>query len=877
MKKKEQRFLFRFICIVLSVLLIGGVPHTSAENAAEEKNTTAASDDHVNQSAGFLKKGRYTSAEEMIGEMTAAATVGDTVLYYHPDTADIAVVKSDNGKIWLSSPFAYQNDGKASDEIKAQLASFIRLVYYDQQSNQFEMNGYEDCIAKNQFEIVKIENGIEINMRLGKDEDQLTLPVAAEAEQFEKKVLSKLSGIAERRVKAFYTRYSTKDDSLDQTIKERLLALYPGLADHDFYILREDASDRDKQQLTEYLASTEYTLEDYRNDLIQSGAADQGSAAALFKLTVRIVLDGGDLLVSVPTDSISYDRNSFVLNKVILFEYFGAGESGNEGYLFVPNGSGSLIRFNTDGAKKILDTVCPVYGQDNALLQNEEYQNIAQQCYLPVYGVKESDRAFLAVIEQGDAMAQIIGRSGNIVSGYETVLTEFTYASVQTYLYRDGKKQNGQWTYFSKKYYEGDFMLRYRFLSGEEATYSGMAKSYREYLKDKKVLKKAQNQAAVPLYLEAVGQITRKDTFFGIPYNRKIDITNFADAQNMMEELREAGVDFITLRYKGWMNGGLNTTVSNGVSVEKKLGGTKGLKRLNAYMKKNGFAFFPEVSFQIVRRNTLFDGFAPLFDSPRSNDDHIAYMTPPEERNNISDQQNLYAAISPIKIGKYYQRFFKKYNSLGTEGVALLYAGNMLYSDFSKDHGVTRQEAVKTLTTSIEKTVKGSVMTDGGNAYIYPYADDILGMPTANGGNITEDQSIPFMQMVLHGYIRYAGNAINLSDNAKTELLKTAEYGGNLYFTVGYQNTEYLKDTTLSYLYSVDYQTWKNDMITLYQKYNRVFAPLQGMEIVSHEKKADDLYQTTYENGATVIVNYGEQAVTVDGVLVEAMDFTVLS
>ena len=305
----RQHGFIRFLSLVLAVMLMLGCPQAFAEGKNEQQSASSENlaDDHANQSTLFLKKGSYSSAQEMLADMTVAADANGKVLYYIKDTADIAVLDKQSGNIWLSSPFDYKNDAKASDEIKVNMASFVRVVYYDNQSNMFEMNSYEDCIAKNQFEIEKIENGIRIDMRIGKDEDQLSLPFAIETKKFEQKIAPKLSGIAKRRVEAFYTKYSLDDDSVNESIKERLKELYPGISDYDFYILRDDASDRDKQMLTEYIADTDYSVEDYRDDLRKSGSTDEVSAAALIKLSVEVSLENGDLSVRVPAEKISYD------------------------------------------------------------------------------------------------------------------------------------------------------------------------------------------------------------------------------------------------------------------------------------------------------------------------------------------------------------------------------------------------------------------------------------------------------------------------------------------------------------------------------------------------------------------------------------------
>ncbi len=871
MRIQKFNYVLRSICLMLIAGMLSCLVAVGTSGNGEESASGTSAPD-------LSKHGMYAGSSEMLGNMQRIATSGELELYANKETAEIAVRDVSSGEVWSAIPYDYNKDGKASDETKASLASFISLTYYDSASKEYTMNGYEDCISRGQFEFETIDNGVRINMQIGTLKDQFNVPFAAEAERFEEKVLSKLSGIAKRRVEAFYTKYSADDEKLDSEVKERLLNLYPGLADFDFYILRDDATERDISVLNGYISETDYTAEDYNDDAKKSGSAERGEAAALFEIPIEFYLSDNSLVVNINAKEISYDKSAFVLNKIRLMEYFGAGKSVNSGYIFVPDGSGSIINFNTDGTKKILNTVNRVYGQDYTLLQKNEYQNLSEQAYLPVFGIKENNRAFVGIIEDGDAMSQIVSQSGNIISGYETVSAEFNYAVVQSYLYEDGKKQNGQWTYISKDYYDGNYTIRYKFMTGEDAGYVGMAKAYRDYLIKNGSLKKLEKTDDSAFYLEVIGLITRKDSFFGIPYNKKIAVTSFSDAVELMEDLKENGVTNIKLRYKGWANGGLNNTVPSKATPEKKLGGKDGLESLAEYIKKNNYSLFLDVNFHIVRNNKLFDSFVPLFDSPRSNDDNIVAMTPPEELNNISAEQNFYYAIKPSKMGDYYSSYFDSYKKYGIGASSISYAGNMLYSDFDKDNGVTRQRSLEMLKENLNNNSEaiGNLLTDGGNAYIFPYAGDILNIPLSDSGNIVEDESVPFMQIVLHGYIQYAGAAVNLSDNLQISLLKSAEYGANLYFTLGYENTGALKDTSLSYMYSIDYSTWKSDIVSLYKKYNSVFATLQNQAIKGHEKLAENVYKTTYEDGTQVAVNYGDNAVRVNGKTVDAMDFAVV-
>ena len=129
------------------------------------------------------------------------------------------------------------------------------------------------------------------------------------------------------------------------------------------------------------------------------------------------------------------------------------------------------------------------------------------------------------------------------------------------------------------------------------------------------------------------------------------------------------------------------------------------------------------------------------------------------------------------------------------------------------------------------------------------------------------DESIPFYEMVVRGYIEYTGNPINLSDDAEWTILKDIETGAGLYYQWCYEDNSLVKETDYSYLYSIHYSYWMNEAIEQYQKINEVFKKLQGQSIVGHEKLADGVYLVTYEKGTQIGVNYNETVYKQNGFL----------
>lgn len=882
--KKERKSLS--ILLLLSVLLLIGLfgcgkKDTRADDAAEQDSEP---DNRVYISkVGFselseeqqAKKGRYASAEAKLADMQVVAEDEKLVLYLDPEFAEFAVVDKANGESWFSNPYNFENDAKAGSDSKKNLQALISLTYYDKTDKEGTMNSYSDCTSKNQYTVERLDNGFAFHMQIGRAEEVMLVPSVVEVSKFEEKILPLVSDRDARRLNSYYTRVSMSDSKLSQSVKDGYLKNYPGLNEHDFYILR-GVVDREKRMLEDIIRQTEYTVEDMEEDLANSGYVEEEAVAALFKMSMYVELDHGDLKITVPAGMVSYDETEFHLAKFRLLNYFGAGTYDQDGYLFIPDGSGALIQYNKYGLKKILYTTNSVYGTDYSLSFQGELNSLSSQSYFPVGGNKEGGKAFLMIVEDGESLANIISESGNILSSYETVFSEFHYKTSFTVNYTDSTKIKGLYTYHDTNIYDGDYVVRYRFLEGEDADYVGMAKSYQDYLVGRGMLAKLPaSESGSNFYLEALGAIEKTSTFLGIPYVESVGMTTFSQAQDILKELLDAGASGLKLRYKGWMNGGMYYTVSNKVDIEKSLGGKKGLEALEAFAQANGIGLYPDADFFLVRADKNFDGYSASSNAARSIRREKLYLEEPQAFTTLPYLQYLSYSVSPYYYSSYMKDFFREYDKLSVKGISMGTMGNMLYSEFHKKRAVNREQVKDIIVGSLEQyAADKKLMVNGGNAYMLAYVEDIVNMPVYHSGFTMEDESIPFLQLVLHGYKHYAGEAMNLSGSYEEQFLKSIEYGSAPFFTIAAENTSILKETMFCYYYSVQWDALKGEIMEYARKWKEAYDGLESLSMIGHEKLADGVYRTEYENGTVFYVNYGENEVTLpDGSSLAARDY----
>jgi hypothetical protein len=187
--------------------------------------------------------------------------------------------------------------------------------------------------------------------------------------------------------------------------------------------------------------------------------------------------------------------------------------------------------------------------------------------------------------------------------------------------------------------------------------------------------------------------------------------------------------------------------------------------------------------------------------------------------------------------------------------------GTNLLGDYHRRHPVNLQQSRDTLTNSLTDftNTHGRIIVDGGNAYTLPFADYIMNIPIASSAHVNTDASIPFMQLVLHGFVSYSGPAVNNSFDPELALLKNVELGAVPAFILAHDNFGELKDTSFSSFYSIDYDAWYTLMVDMYRRFAQVYNGLANVPMERHDHLAEGVYMTTFANGVRVLVNYNTQ------------------
>lgn len=570
---------------------------------------------------------------------------------------------------------------------------------------------------------------------------------------------------------------------------------------------------------------------------------------------VEVVLKDGKLCVTIIGDGIKVG-DTYRITSIALLPGFLAGDERHSGYLFVPSGSGALVPFAT-GKGEISTYSEMVYGDDVAIEQ-EEYDGEKQKISVPVYGIKSGNSAVTAIIKSGDSSAKINAESDSLSSSFTRVYSEYVTSIIDQTTLFESNYENQRIIYGAEERKSFiDYSVEYIFLRDDEADYSGMAKVYRDYLKLEK--KGAKPSLRLTLY----GAAKRKASFLGIPYNKTVSLTSFDDTKQIIKELNESDV-LVSLRYVGWNNNGIdNKKVSSKFAPVGVLGGKSGLKKLNAFIDKananvwydvdmmllqksgNGFSVFSDVC------KSIFNTRTPIYDYMRS-----VYVP-------VNNRDPHYLLTSS-NVRKAAEKFLKKYNS---KGISLGDIGNSLYSDFKG--GRERIDCIDDFTAILKNAKKeNSVALKSPNAYTFSYVDTIYDISMNNDGNLLFSQSVPFLQMVLHGYVPYGATS-------DCDLLDCIEYGADPSFYGIYEDAKELMETDYNWLYGSSFNTWKDDAVKIFEEYNKVYSSLSDSVITEHVAE-NGVSETVFESGVVIYVNRNKTAFEINGITVPANGYKVM-
>jgi hypothetical protein len=101
------------------------------------------------------------------------------------------------------------------------------------------------------------------------------------------------------------------------------------------------------------------------------------------------------------------------------------------------------------------------------------------------------------------------------------------------------------------------------------------------------------------------------------------------------------------------------------------------------------------------------------------------------------------------------------------------------------------------------------------------------------------------------------------------------EYGINPAFLITYRPSHLLSRSISKDLYATYYGNLDTYMVETYNKVSAILSDVMGHEIIWREVISSGVIRVDYDNGMSIYVNYTNQIVTTEGVIINPLDAVV--
>jgi hypothetical protein len=802
-------------------------------------------------------------------------------LSFDPRTTRFVVDDKMTGMEWASGP--EDAISAAVGLTQSVMQSLLVINYSTIEGNTTLLDSHDFSVMKEFYEYEILDNGFAVHFTIGNIERVYHVPKAVPDWRMQEITADMPDSEVHRLRNVFYrvydiNRLGPRDDRDELVAKYQSEDCTPerplNLENTNIWVMSPDLRRFLKEQAEELFAEYGYTPQDYYSDLAFYERVDEVNEP-VFNITIIVELDDYGFNVTIPYDNIEY-RPEFPPIDLRVLPFFGAGGQDDEGYMFVPDGSGALINFN-NGKNNQNPYSNRVFGWDEAIYR--EAIVLDPRAHFPVFGIHKNEHTFVCIIDEGAAYATVrAGVSGQADSGtYNNVYAEYSLISREK-LEISGKSATDVWV-FQRFLPAGESIVQ-RYMFTERSGYMGMAEAYREYLLGLHPHLQKAETSSVPVAVEILGAVNKNQHILGVPVDRPFALTTYNQAADMVRDMTERGFGEVNYRLVGWFNRSILHEIPTSVSLISRLGSTRDFKGLISTVSENDSEIFLEADFLFLRNNKPFNSFNLNRDGSRYiNRKRIETYPYSFVWYGEMDWWGVKANMArPEYMMNLIDGFMTRIDDFGADNVAFRTIGNNLAGDYHERRFVSREGAMNMQVDKLRQLRENNhgIMIQSGYSYAAPYADFITDIPLSSQGFGILDEELPFYQIVLHGLVPYAGRPINLAEHNEMNILRSLESGAGLYFTFMHESPTVLQTSRFHTFYANQYSTWINTAERLYKEFSEQVGDIYNQFITDYVILANNVSLTEYENNVQVIVNKSSAPFTYDGHIINAKDYLVI-
>lgn len=625
-----------------------------------------------------------------------------------------------------------------------------------------------------------------------------------------------------------------------------------------------ESEDSDLPVLAKYSGS----VADCRNTVVMTSEGcevelDFFTVGISFKISLSLSATGLDVTMlnetleekPYKTPAMKYPKQ-YKLKSLAFFPYFGSENYQINAYSFIPDGSGALIRYTDEANQTAL--IKRIYGLDLGMQTRATiYDHISnqQEIALPIYGITHG-------YQQAAVFVEILGGAGAAELHaypymYDNINLNRTFfrflARDKFYLTLNVGDTIGL---IEEEINPGPYRQRYTFLRGDEASYLGMAETYRRSLG----LESLGETGDIPLKLDIINQ-DYKPGLFGKNY---IEMTTYDQVQTIIRALLDKEVKDMEVTLIGWNKNGFYDNTPITPRPAGNLGGKSKFKALVALMQNHNLDLYVYDNPLIVDSKGLNTKIIKRVNLELFEYDYRSSLGLKGYHNHID------------RLGTTILKNQEIYRELGISKFNFEYLGEAAYSFAYQGEIVPRAEMIRQLLQEMEKLREYKIGLTRPNDYLLPYIASFYQTPYEASKYAFETDSVPFLPYVLAGSVNLYSEPLNFVSDQDLFSLRLIEY--NIYpsFILTHEPSYYFRHCNFEYIYTSEFALWQEIITSVYQRVNSALRYVRGAKMIEHKCLAEGIFRITYDNGVAIYLNYAKTPYDVSGNVVNPKDFLVL-
>lgn len=590
--------------------------------------------------------------------------------------------------------------------------------------------------------------------------------------------------------------------------------------------------------------------------------------------TLNVSLEGSQVIAEIPDDSIREEMASEgkYFGEISVYPMLGYTYLGSrEGYMLVPDGNGAIINLDNKEGRYGGGFSSMIYGDDSGLRDSsvisllwDKYETVTDSEYVmaPIFGMVHTDTqmAFLGIVENGAERASIEGVPNGVSINYNRIFPKFIKRKV--YVQPTSNGSSGSIEQAETARTKTDIKVRYCFTGKDQASYPGLANTYRSYLLDSGMISK--QDTSYNTRVDFLGS-DREDFLI---FKKEVPMTSAEDIKEIYSDLTANNVSDIFSLYKGWQDGGINNLPVTSYKASSELGGTSEVTNLIKDSAEKGidvYLYQDALRINPYDNNTTFNVMKLV--------NKRAF-----EEKTYKEVFDKFQYILPTQSGKNVSKLAKEMEKKGIANMALTGITHNLSSYTYSGKFYTRLDSRKAYDSYMEKVdEKMTLALEQPFAYQWKYMSSFLDMPVGTSSYVYEDAEVPFLSMTFRGIVPMYSDYVNFEANKEEFFLNLVEMGIYPSFYITKEDSSKLIYTNSSDIYSSQYDVYRDTIIDYSAQLKKVNEDIGEGYIVNREYMDDkeNVVKVTYDNGKAVYVNYGENSATVDGFTLEGLSYKV--